>query len=172
MGFKDKLLASIWTKIIGWVVVLPAVIIWGWWIYGAEVKARAWTLPVENAEAIKKLVEAEENHQAQYEELKADLSYLKMIWGRAKIQTTGTDEVYAVINTDSPALRFQPGQEIWVTNNSDPGKRKIKLKIKEGGFMDKDTVLLRLSAKAGEELEAEGNEISVGIAIVEPEKEK
>jgi len=170
MGFKDKLLASIWTKIIGWVVLLPGLIIWGWWVYGSEVKARAWTLPVENAEAIAKLITAEENHQAQYEELKADLSYLKMIWGAATIQTTGDDEVYAVINTDSPALRFQPGQEIWVTNNSDPGKRKIKVKIREGGFMDKPTVLLRLSAKAGEELEATTDSISVGIAVVEPEK--
>ena len=114
--FCDKLMTSIWTRVIGWVVVLPAVIIWGWWVYGAEVKARAWTLPVENAEAIKTLVEAEERHQAQYEVLKADLSYLKMIWGAAKIQTTGMDEVYAVINEDSPALRFQPGQEIWITN--------------------------------------------------------
>jgi len=170
VSFTEKFLSSIWTKVIGWVVVLPAVIIWGWWVYGAEVKARAWTLPVENAEAIRELITAEENHQAQYEELKADLSYLKMIWGNAVVQTTGDDEVYAVINTDSPALRFQPGQEIWVTNNSDPGKRKIKVKIREGGFTDKPTVLLRLSAKAGEELEAEQSQISVGIAVVEPEK--
>ena len=170
MSFTDKLTASIWAKLIGWVVVLPVVIIWGWWVYGAEVKARAWTLPVENAEAIKELITAEANHPAQYEELKADLSYLKMVWGAAKIQTTGRDEVYAVINTDSPALRFQPGQEIWITNNSDPGKRKIKVKIKEGGFTDKPTILLRLSAKAGEELEAKESQISVGIAVVEPEK--
>jgi len=170
MGFKDKLLDAVTLKLVGYLVLVPALIIWGWWVYGSELKARAWTLPVENAEAIKKLIEAEENHQAQYEELKADLSYLKMVWGSAKIQTTGDDEVYAVINTDSPALRFQPGQEIWVTNNSDPGKRKIKVKIKEGGFMDKSTVLLRLSAKAGEELEAKADQISVGIAIVEPEK--
>ena len=93
-----------------------------------------------------------------------------MVWVAAKIQTTGRDEVYAEINTDSPALRFQPGQEIWITNNSDPGKRKIKVKIKEGGFTDKPTILLRLSAKAGEELEAKESQISVGIAVVEPEK--
>ena len=67
MSFTDKLTASIWAKLIGWVVVLPVVIIWGWWVYGAEVKARAWTLPVENAEAIKELITAEANHQAQYE---------------------------------------------------------------------------------------------------------
>lgn len=166
MGFKEKLNAAIVAKAIGYLVLLPALIVWVGWTYGGEVKARAWTLPVENAEAIKKLLESEAVREDQYEQVKKDLEYLKMIWGVARIQTTGRDEVYAVINEDSPALRFQPGQQIWVTNNSDPGKRKIRVQIKEGGFTDKPTILLRLSAKAGEELEAEGNQISVGIAVV------
>lgn len=169
MNFKDKLNSAIIAKLIGYLVLLPALIVYVGWIYGGEVKARAWTLPVENAQAIAKLIESEKIHEDQYEQVKKDLEYLKMIWGVARIQTTGRDEVYAVVNEDSPALRFQPGQQIWVTNNSDPGKRKIKIQIKEGGFTDKPTILLRLSAKAGEELEAEGRQISVGIAIVTEE---
>ncbi len=166
----DKLSNAIIAKLIGWVVVFPIVVIWGWWMWGAEVKARAWTAPVENAEAIRLLSEAVEDTQLQYEDVKKDLAYLKMLWGVALVTTTGGDEVYALVNTRSPAIRFRPGQEIWITNNSEDAEVRIKCVIREGGFRDEREVLIRLSKKAGEELEAVGDEISVGIEIVVPDK--
>jgi hypothetical protein len=166
----DKLSNAIIAKLIGWVVVFPLVVIWGWWMWGAEVKARAWTAPVENAEAIRVLTEGLEDTQTQYEEVRKDLAYLKMLWGVALVTGTGGDEVYALVNTRSPAVRFRPGQEIWITNNSEDAEVRIKCKIKEGGFRDDREVLIRLSKKAGEELEAIGEEISVGIEIVQPDK--
>jgi len=160
--------------LIAYLVILPAFLIWFGWVYGTEIHHRTWVLPVRTAEALTLHLEAtvlaEEERQAQYAQIQKDLSDLKMIWGFAQIQTTGTDEVYAIRNTESPALRFRPGQFIWITNNSDDGHIRIKCVIREGGFTDKNNVLLRLSSKAGRELEAVDRKIEIGIAIVEPEK--
>ncbi len=170
MGFKDKLLDAATAKVIAYLVLIPAALVGFGWLYGGQIYQRSWVLPVQTAQALNlhlaSVKLAEEDRQKQYAQIQADLTDLKMIWGIAKIQRTGADEVYAVVNTESPAVRFRPGQEIWITNNSEEGKRKIKCVIREGGFEDKPTVLLRLSKKAGEELEAEGDKISIGIAPI------
>lgn len=174
MPFKDKLMSAMTAKLIGYLVLLPAALLWFGWVYGGQIHQRAWVLPVQTAQALNlhlataKL--AEEVREKQYAQIQKDLADLKMIWGFAKVQATGSDEVYAIRNTDSPALRFRPGQEVWVTNNSDVGNIRIKVKIREGGFTDKNNVLLRLSKKAGEELEATDRTIEIGIAVVEPVK--
>jgi len=172
--FGQKLMDSITAKVIGYLVVLPAVMIWFGWVYGGQIYQRSWVLPVANAQTLNLHLAAaklaEEEREKQYAQIQKDLSDLKMIWGFAMIQTTGTDEVYAIRNTDSPALRFRPGQEIWITNNSDDGHIRIKCVIREGGFTDKNNILLRLSSKAGRELEAVDRKIEIGIAIVEPGK--
>lgn len=174
MPFKDKLMTAMTAKLVGYLVLLPAVILWFGWVYGGQIYQRSWVLPVQTAQALNlhlasaKL--AEEVREKQYAQIQSDLSDLKMIWGFAMIQTTGADEVYAIRNTESPALRFRPGQEIWITNNSDEGHIRIKCVIREGGFTAKNNVLLRLSKKAGEELEAMDRRIEIGIAVVEPDK--
>ena len=173
--FWQKLLDAITAKLIAYLVLLPGVVIWFGWVYGGQIHQRAWVLPVQTAQAFNlhlasaKL--AEEEREKQYAQIQSDLADLKMIWGFAQVQTTGTDEVYAIRNTDSPALRFRPGQEVWITNNSDDGHIRIKCVIREGGFTDKNNVLLRLSSKAGRELEAEDRRIEIGIAVVSEEKE-
>lgn len=173
-SFGQKLNESIVAKVIGYLVVLPGVILWFGWVYGGQIYQRSWVLPVQTSQALNlhlaeaKLSNAE--REKQYAQIQKDLADLKMIWGFAQIQTTGTDEVYAIRNTDSPALRFRPGQFIWITNNSDKGHIRIQCVIREGGFTDKNNVLLRLSSKAGRELEAVDRKIEIGIAVVEPEK--
>lgn len=174
MSFLEKLTSAMVAKLVGYLVLLPGLVIWFGWVYGGQIHQRAWVLPVQTAQAFNlHLVTtkvAEEERQEQYAQIQKDLSDLKMIWGFAQVQATGTDEVYAIRNTDSPALRFRPGQEVWITNNSDDGHIKIKCVIREGGFTDKNNILLRLSSKAGRELEATDRKIEIGIAVVEPVK--
>lgn len=174
MPFLEKLTSAMVAKLVGYLVLLPGLILWFGWVYGGQIHQRAWVLPVQTAQALNLHLAIaktnEEDRQKQYAQIQKDLSDLKMIWGFAKVQATGSDEVYAIRNTDSPALRFRPGQEVWVTNNSDVGNIRIKVKIREGGFTDKNNVLLRLSKKAGEELEATDRTIEIGIAVVEPDK--
>jgi len=169
MGFKEKLMDAITVKVIGYLVLLPALVLWVGWMYGGQVIHRAWTLPAETQVALAEHVTSEteriEKVEEQYEQVQKDLAYLKMLWGRAKIQTTGRDEVYAVINSRSPAVRFRPGTEVWITNNTDEGERRIRCEIRETTFRDDPSILIRLSAKAGEELEASEVEISVGLAV-------
>ena len=169
MPFKDKLMSAMTAKLVGYLVLLPGFLLWFGWVYGGQIYQRSWVLPVQTAQALNlhlaSAKSSEEERDKQYKQIQSDLDFLKMIWGTARIQATG-DEVTAIRNTDSPALRFRPGQEIWVTNNSDEGDIKIKVMIREGGFTDKSTVLLRLSKKEGEQLEATESSISVGIAIV------
>ena len=174
-SFGEKLKEAITAKAIGYVVLIPAVVIWFGWVYGGQIHQRAWVLLVQTAQALNLHMAVaktnEEEREKQYAQIQSDLADLKMIWGFAQIQTSGGDEVYAIRNTDSPALRFRPGQEVWITNNSDDGHIRIKCVIREGGFTDKNNVLLRLSSKAGRELEAEDRRIEIGIAVVEQVKE-
>ena len=174
MSFLEKLTSAMIAKLVGYLVLLPGLVIWFGWVYGGQIHQRSWVLPVQTAQALNLHLavakSAEEERDKQYKQIQSDLSDLKMIWGFAKVQATGSDEVYAIRNTDSPALRFRPGQEIWITNNSDEGNIKIKCVIRAGGFTDKNNVLLRLSKKAGEELEATERTIEIGIAVVEPDK--
>ncbi len=174
MSFLEKLTSAMIAKLVGYLVLLPGLILWFGWVYGGQIHQRAWVLPVQTAQALNLHLavakSAEEDRDKQYKQIQSDLSDLKMIWGFAQVQTSGTDEVYAIRNTDSPALRFRPGQEVWITNNSDEGHIRIKCVIREGGFTDKNNVLLRLSSKAGRELEATDRKIEIGIAVVEPDK--
>lgn len=174
MPFTDKLMSAMTAKLIGYLVLLPGLVIWFGWVYGGQIHQRSWVLPVQTAQALNLHLAAtvlmEEERERQYAQIQSDLADLKMIWGFAQVQTTGTDEVYAIRNTDSPALRFRPGQEVWITNNSDDGHIRIKVLIRPGGFTDKNNILLRLSSKAGRELEAEDRKIEIGIAVVEPDK--
>ena len=174
MSFLEKLTSAMIAKLVGYLVLLPGLILWFGWVYGGQIHQRAWVLPVQTAQALNLHLavakSAEEDRDKQYKQIQSDLSDLKMIWGFAQVQTSGTDEVYAIRNTDSPALRFRPGQEVWITNNSDEGHIRIKCVIREGGFTGKNNLLLRLSKKAGEELEATNGTIEIGIAVVEPDK--
>jgi hypothetical protein len=118
--------------------------------------------------AMKAHNEAEEKQLAQIQQ---DLRYLKMLTGIAQVRTSG-DEMSAAVNTKSLALRFRPGQEVWVTNYTDPGDVRIKVKIEERSFRDDADILMRLSKRAGEALEVTENEIDVGIEPVIVEEKK
>jgi hypothetical protein len=108
----------------------------------------------------------------QFAKINQDLAYLKMLTGSAQIRTTG-DELTAAINTKSQALRFRPGQEVWVTNYTDPGDVRVKVKIEERSFRGDPDILMRLSKRAGEALEASESEIDVALepVIIEPKKD-
>lgn len=113
-----------------------------------------------------------EEDAVQYKQIQDDLRYLKMLTGIAQVRTTG-DELTAAINTKSQALRFRPGQEVWITNYTDPGDIRVKVKIEERSFRGNDPdILMRLSKRAGEALEASGPEIDVALEPVLPEPKK
>ena len=140
---------------------------WGSEIWGAVGRSK------ENAEQITSMLAASTAHniteEGQLKQIQDDLAYLKMLWGDVVIEDSG-DEPTAAVNSRSPAGRFFPGQEVWITNNSDPGEFRIKVKIEERRFRDDPEILMRLSKRAGEDLEASAKEIFVSLEPVTEEK--
>ncbi len=139
---------------------------WGSDIWGSVARSK------ENAAQIQTMTTAMTAHNISEEQamqkIQQDLTYLKMLWGDVQIQTTG-DELTAAVNSRSPAGRFQPGTEVWVTNNTDPGEVRIKIEIEERRFRDNPEILMRMSRKAGEDLEASEGLIYVSLEPVPPE---
>ena len=172
-SFKNKVVESMSLRVIIWLLVGSgsggAAFAWGSDIWQSVGRS------VENAANIATMTTAMNAHniseEAQLQQIQQDLTYLKMLTGIAQVRTTG-DELTAAINTKSQALRFRPGQEVWITNYSDPGDVRVKVKIEETAFRDDPDILMRLSKRAGEALEASGNEIDVALEPVHVETKK
>ena len=171
MDFFKKLWETAWLRILIWLLVGTgsggAAFAWGSELWDSVERSR------ENAEQIAAMMAAATLHNLAEEQamkqIQEDLKYLKMLTGIAQVRTTG-DELTAAINTKSQALRFRPGQEVWVTNYTDPGDVRVKVKIEERSFRDDADILMRLSRRAGEALEVTENEIDVGLEPVVEEK--
>jgi len=172
-SFKNKVVESMSVRVIIWLLVGSgsggAAFAWGSDIWQSVGRS------VENAANIATMTTAMNAHniseEAQLQQIQQDLTYLKMLTGIAQVRTTG-DELTAAINTKSQALRFRPGQEVWITNYSDPGDVRVKVKREETAFRDDPDILMRLSKRAGEALEASGNEIDVALEPVHVETKK
>ena len=168
-----KLWDTAWLRIVIWLLVGTgsggAAFAWGTDIWDAVGRSK------ENANQIASMLAASTAHygaeEEQMKQIQQDLAYLKMLTGIATIRTTG-DELTAAINTRSQALRFRPGQEVWVTNYTDPGDVRVKVTIEERSFRGDPDILMRLSRRAGEALEVSENEIDVGLEPVMPETKK
>lgn len=111
-------------------------------------------------------LEHEEGQKKQYERIEKHLKDLSLLYGLATVSGAG-DEITAAINIGGPARRLDEGQELWVTNRSDEGKTKIKVRV-SGSFTAGDRYLIRLSKEAGIAIEASKNEIRV---VIEPIQE-
>ncbi len=112
---------------------------------------------------------AEAEREKQYEQIQKQLSDLKMLWGLATISSAG-DKMTASINIGGPAVRIRQGQELWITNNTDADRTKIKVTV-AGTFNAGPQYLLRLSREAGKAIEASKNEIQVQVEPVEDDGE-
>lgn len=171
MSFFKNLWDTAWLRIVIWLLVGTgsggAAFAWGSEIWGSVERSK------ENAEQITAMIAAATLHneaeEKQLQQIQEDLRYLKMLTGIAQVRTTG-DELTAAVNTKSLALRFRPGQEVWVTNYSDPGDVRVKVKIEERSFRGDADILMRLSRRAGEALEVTESEIDVGLEPVVIEK--
>ena len=165
--FIKKIWESATARIVIWLLVGTgsggAAFAWGSDIWGAVERSK------ENAAQITTMMAASAAHnlleEGQLKQIQEDLAYLKMLTGTAQVRTTG-DDMSAAVNTRSLALRFRPGHEVWVVNYSDPGDVRIKVKIEEVSFRDDPEILMRLSKRAVEALEASGREISVSLEPV------
>lgn len=168
-----KLWDTAWLRIVIWLLVGTgsggAAFAWGSDIWGAVGRSK------ENQEQITSMLAASTKHnleeEQQLKQIQQDLAYLKMLTGMAQVRDTG-DELTAAINTRSVALRFRPGQEVWVTNYTDPGDVRVKVTIEERSFRGDPDILMRLSKRAGEALEVSESEIDVGLEPVMPETKK
>ena len=169
--FLKKLWETAWLRILIWFLVGTgsggAAFAWGSEIWGSVERSK------ENAAQITTMIAAATVHNAaeekQLQQIQEDLKYLKMLTGIAQVRTTG-DELTAAVNTKSLALRFRPGQDVWVTNYTDPGDVRVKVRIEERSFRDDADILMRLSRRAGEALEVTESEIDVGLEPVVIEK--
>jgi hypothetical protein len=112
---------------------------------------------------------AEEGRERQYEQIQKQLGDLNMLYGLATISAAG-DKVTASINVAGPAARLRQGMELWVTNNTDPDRTKIKVVV-AGTFTAGSHYLLRLSREAGKAIEASKNEIQVQVDPIEQSEE-
>jgi len=172
-SFKTKVVENMSLRVIIWLLVGSgsggAAFAWGSDIWGAVGRSK------ENAANIATMTTAMNAHnrteEEQLQRIEEDLRYLKMLTGIAQVRTTG-DELSAAVNTKSLALRFRPGQEVWVTNYTDPGDVRVKVRIEERSFRDDADILMRLSRRAGEALEVSENEIDVGLEPVQVETKK
>jgi len=172
-SFKTKVVENMTLRVIIWLLVGSgsggAAFAWGSDIWASVGRS------VENAAQITTMTTAMNAHnieeERQLQQIQQDLTYLKMLTGIAQVRTTG-DELSAAINTKSQALRFRPGQEVWITNYTDPGDVRVKVKIEETAFRDDPDILMRLSRRAGEALEASGSEIDVALEPVHVETKK
>lgn len=173
-NFKTKVVEAMTLRVLIWLVVGTgsggAAFAWGTDIWQSVARSK------ENQAQLSTMLTAftakSEEDAVQFAKIQQDLSYLKMLTGIAQVRDTG-DELTAAINTKSQALRFRPGQEVWVTNYTDPGDIRVKVKIEERSFRGSDPdILMRLSKRAGEALEVSGPEIDVGLEPVMPETKK
>ena len=171
MDFFKKLWETAWLRILIWLLVGTgsggAAFAWGSEIWGSVERSKENAAQITAMVAASALLNATEEDQLK--QIQQDLAYLKMLTGIAQVRTTG-DELTAAVNTKSLALRFRPGQEVWVTNYTDPGDVRVKVKIEERSFRDDADILMRLSRRAGEALEVTENEIDVGLEPVVEEK--
>jgi hypothetical protein len=174
MGLKDKVVEALTIRTVVYLLLGTGsggvAFAWGTDIWASVGRSK------DNAAQIVSMTTAMNLHnnaeEEQLKQIQEDLRYLKMLTGIAQIRTTG-DELSAAINTKSQALRFRPGQEVWITNYTDPGDIRVKVKIEERSFRGSDpNVLMRLSRRAGEALEASGNEIDVAVEPVMVETKK
>ncbi len=172
-SFKDKVVENMTMRVLIWLIVGSGgggvAFAWGSDIWGSVARSK------ENAAQISTMTTAMNAHniaeEKQLQQIQEDLRYLKMLTGIAQVRNSG-DELSAAVNTKSLALRFRPGQEVWVTNYTDPGDVRVKVKIEERSFRDDADILMRLSKRAGEALEVSGPEIDVGLEPVMPEVKK
>ncbi len=173
-SFKTKVVENMSLRVIIWLLVGSgsggAAFAWGSDIWQSVGRS------MENAANIATMTLAMNAHnleeEKQLQQIQQDLTYLKMLTGIATLRTTG-DELSAAINTKSQALRFRPGQEVWVTNYTDPGDIRVKVTIEERSFRGNNPdILIRLSKRAGEALEASGDEIDVALEPVQVETKK
>jgi hypothetical protein len=171
MSFFKNLWDTAWLRIVIWLLVGTgsggAAFAWGSEIWGSVERSK------ENAAQITTMIAASTVHnlaeEKQLQQIQEDLRYLKMLTGIAQVRTTG-DELTAAVNTKSLALRFRPGQDVWVTNYTDPGDVRVKVRIEERSFRGDADILMRLSRRAGEALEVTESEIDVGLEPVVIEK--
>lgn len=173
-SFKTKVVENMTLRVLIWLLVGTgsggAAFAWGTDIWQSVARSK------ENHAQITTMLTAftakSVEDTKQFAKINQDLAYLKMLTGSAQIRTTG-DELTAAINTKSQALRFRPGQEVWVTNYTDPGDVRVKVKIEERSFRGDPDILMRLSKRAGEALEASESEIDVALepVIIEPKKD-
>ena len=112
---------------------------------------------------------AEAEREREYEQIQKQLGDLNMLYGLATISAAG-DKVTASINVAGPAARLRQGMELWVTNNTDPDRTKIKVVV-AGTFTAGSHYLLRLSREAGKAIEASKNEIQVQVDPIEQSEE-
>lgn len=112
---------------------------------------------------------AEEGRERQYQQIQKQLGDLNMLYGLATISSAG-DKVTASINVAGPAARLRQGMDLWVTNNTDPDRTKIKVVV-SGTFSAGSHYLLRLSREAGKAIEASKNEIQVQVDPIEEDGE-
>ena len=167
MDFFKKIWETAWLRIVIWLLVGTgsggAAFAWGSDLWSAVGRSK------DNAAQISTMLAASTAHnlaeEQQLKEIQEDLRYLKMLTGIAQVRSTG-DELTAAVNTKSLALRFRPGQEVWVTNYTDPGDVRVKVKIEERSFRGDADILMRLSRRAGEALEVTELEIDVGLEPV------
>jgi len=172
-SFKTKVVENMTLRVIIWLLVGSgsggAAFAWGSDIWASVGRS------VENAANIATMTTAMNAHnrteEEQLQRIEEDLRYLKMLTGIAQVRTTG-DDLTAAVNTKSLALRFRPGQEVWVTNYTDPGDVRVKVRIEERSFRDDADILMRLSKRTGEALEVSGPEIDVGLEPVQVETKK
>ncbi len=169
MTFFKQLWETSWIRIIIYLLVGSGgggvAFAWGSDIWGTVGRSQ------ENSANIATMTLAMTTHnlaeEKQLQQIQEDLRYLKMLTGIAQVRSTG-DGMTAAVNTKSQALRFRPGQEVWVTNYTDPGDVRIKVMIEERSFRDDADILIRLSREAGEALEVTENEIDVSLEPVMP----
>ncbi len=169
-SFKTKVVENMSLRVVIWLLVGSgsggAAFAWGSDIWQSVGRS------MENAAQIATMTAAMNAHniaeEKQLQQIQEDLTYLKMLTGVAQVRSTG-DELTAAINTRSVALRFRPGQEVWVTNYTDPGDVRVKVAIEERSFRGDPDILMRLSKRAGEALEASSNEIDVALEPVQVE---
>ncbi len=161
---------SIWAAIVGLCYLVYPI---GWGLYWdvnlpeTGLSAIVQKNTREIASLITTMGEHGEGQEKQFDQIQKQLKDLGLLYGLATVSEAG-DEITVAINVGGPAVRLDEGQELWVTNRSDEGKTKIKVRV-SGSFTASDRYLIRLSKEAGIAIEASKNEIRV---VIEPIQEE
>jgi hypothetical protein len=171
MSIKDKLVEVLSVRLFIYLLLGTGsggvAFAWGADIWASVARSRENSVQIASMSIAMVAHNIEEEKQMQ--QIQEDLRWLKMLTGIAQVRATG-DEMTAAVNTKSVALRFRPGQEVWVTNYTDPGDVRVKVKIEERSFRADADILIRLSKRAGEALEVTEDEIDVGLEPVVAKK--